>query len=81
MRDVGDGLMIAGVVFQVVTLAVFGVMITDYVLRRYRAPEQLSPKAAATWTDTRFRIFATALVVLYTALLIRCIYRIAELAG
>jgi hypothetical protein len=83
MRDVGDGLMIAGVVFQVVTLGVFGIMITDYTVRRWRgrAREPFSERANMVWTDRKFRIFATSLVVLYTAILIRCIYRIAELAG
>ncbi|ETN42718.1 uncharacterized protein HMPREF1541_01876 [Cyphellophora europaea CBS 101466] len=81
LQEVGDGLMIAGVVFQVVTLAVFGAMIIDYTYRRYKSPEPLSRKATETWTDTKFRIFAASLITLYTAILIRCVYRIAELAG
>jgi hypothetical protein len=83
MTDVGDGLMIAGVVFQVVTLAVFGVMITDYTVRRWRgrAAEPFDTKAQRTWDDIMFRVFAVSLVTLYTAILIRCVYRIAELAG
>ena len=73
--------MIAGVVFQVVTLVVFGTMITDYMVRRWRSPERLSIRAMDTWTNGRFRIFAVSLVTLYVAILIRCVYRIAELAG
>lgn len=81
MQDVGDGLLIAGIIFQVVTLAVFGTMITDYIIRRARSPTPLSRKAVNTWRGGTFRIFAVSLVAIYTFILIRCIYRIAELAG
>jgi hypothetical protein len=71
------------VVFQVVTLAVFGLMTIDYTVRRWRgrSAEPFDRRAEAVWTDVKFRIFIVALCVLYTAILIRCIYRIAELAG
>lgn len=81
LLDAGDNIMITGIVLQVVTLAVFGAMITDYAIRRLRARAPLSAKASQTWYDTKFRIFAVALVIIYTSVIIRCIYRIAEMAG
>lgn len=81
MRDAGDNIMITGIVLQVVTLAVFGAMITDYVVRRHQAGTPLSVKASQTWHSPKFRIFAGALLLVYTCIIIRCIYRIAEMAG
>jgi hypothetical protein len=79
--EVGDNLMLVGVIWQVLTLAVFGIMIVDYCIRRNKSATPLSPSARETWVDTRFRIFGVALITLYTCILVRCIYRIAELAG
>ena len=81
MLEAGDNLLIAGISWQVVTLAVFGAMIADFVFRRVRSPTPLSSKASQTWRDIKFRIFAGALALLYTMIIIRCIYRIAEMAG
>lgn len=81
MTDVGDGLMIAGIAWQVVTLVVFGGMIVNYVYRRSRSLTALSTKATSTLQDTEFKIFAGSLAVIYVFILIRCVYRIAEMAG
>ena len=47
LQEVGDGLMIAGVVFQVVTLAVFGAMIIGMrapILRESIIPKKNAPE-------------------------------------
>lgn len=84
MRDTGDALMMAGISWQVATLFVFGVMVTDFLVRRFLRSGKdvpLSAAAAATWNDRRFQVFAASLVVVYFAILVRCVYRIAEMAG
>jgi hypothetical protein len=84
MRDTGDALMMAGISWQVVTLVVFGAMITDFLVRRFVTSGRnvpLSAPAATTWSDAKFKAFSASLVVVYFAILIRCVYRIAEMAG
>ena len=49
-------------------------------LRRWVARGEASG-AAALWRDGRFRMFLYAMTGAYALLLIRCIYRIAEMAG
>lgn len=42
---------------------------------------QATPQALAMWNDSRFRMFCYAVAGAYAGILIRCIYRIAEMAG
>lgn len=79
--NTGTNIMLAGICWQVATLVAFGIMISDYVVRRRRSMTPLSDKAAVTKEDTKFRLFSIALTISYFAVLIRCIYRIAEMAG
>jgi len=80
-RDVGDRLMITGISWQVLTLLIFAIVAADYFTRRFRSTQALSEEAASTLRDTRFRIFAVALLIAYLTIFIRCVYRIAEMAG
>jgi hypothetical protein len=80
-QDVGTDLMIAGVVFQVVLLAFFGYLLTEYVLRTYRRRDQLTAEAMLLFRKTNFRCFMGALVVAYVGIFVRCVYRIPELTG
>ncbi len=82
----GNRTIMAGIVLQVVVLAAFGSMAGDYLFRAGRyfrsgnvAAEHQS--GAALWVDKKFRMFVWAMAVAYAGLLIRCIYRIAEMAG
>lgn len=81
LRNVGDDLMMTGISWQVATLLVFGVMVGDYIVRRWKAPAPLSKEAASTKNDRKFQLFAVALVIAYLAIFTRCVYRIAEMAG
>ncbi|KAF1953671.1 RTA1-domain-containing protein [Byssothecium circinans] len=81
LQDVGTNLMIAGVVFQVVILGIFGILLTEYAFRTYRRRSQLSSEASAYLQDTKFRLFAGAIFLAYIGILTRCIYRIPELSG
>ncbi|KAJ4289500.1 hypothetical protein N0V88_006982 [Collariella sp. IMI 366227] len=42
---------------------------------------QADPEAVALWKDKKFRMFVYAVAGAYSGILIRCIYRIAEMAG
>lgn len=76
-RD-GNRAIIAGVVLQVLVLAFFGIMGTDYLIRvvkHMRTPEARRTEGYKVWTDSKFRTFIIAISIAYLAVLIRCIYR------
>ncbi|KAK4548245.1 hypothetical protein LTR36_010115 [Oleoguttula mirabilis] len=77
----GQDVMIAGLAFQVLTLVVFGMFAADYGYAIYRNRAQLNPATVELRRSLRFRLFIIALWVAYFAILIRCAYRVAELAG
>ncbi|EXJ71596.1 uncharacterized protein A1O5_05404 [Cladophialophora psammophila CBS 110553] len=81
-QDIGDNLMMAGIAWQVVTLIFFGVAAAWYVFRRWRAHEvPLSTEATAFLRDRKFRLFVYGFILAYAAIVIRCIYRLVEMAG
>ncbi|KAJ9646141.1 hypothetical protein H2204_000803 [Knufia peltigerae] len=80
-QRVGDDLMMAGIAFQVATLSFFAVAALTYVIKRYRAPAPLPAEAKMFMASTKFRLFAMGLVVAFTCIFIRCVYRIVEMAG
>lgn len=84
LLKVGNGMIVAGIAFQVATMTVCGLLMLDYFLRFRKATkngvtshveseyekDQASPKIARN-----FRIFCFAIALAYTTILIRCIYR------
>jgi hypothetical protein len=81
LLDVGTNLMIAGVVFQVVVLFVFGVLLIEYTVRTYRRHDRLSPSSLDYLHDTKFRLFVAGILIAYMGIFVRCVYRIPELSG
>ena len=80
----GDNLMITGITWQVATLVIFGGMITDFLLRRFvlsGSKTPLSVTAQETANQRKFQIFAISVTAAYLCILIRCVYRIAEMAN
>ncbi|KAF5577633.1 phospholipid-translocating ATPase [Fusarium pseudoanthophilum] len=79
----GNRTIIAGVVLQVIVLLAFGAMGTDYYLRvkKYLHSSEAAPESLRVWQDKKFRMFGFAVSGAYFAILTRCIYRIAEMAG
>lgn len=83
----GNRAIIAGIVLQLVVLAIFGGFALDYFLRvrKYFAGniEGMPPteESLRVWNDTKFRRFIYAVTGAYSGILIRCIYRVAEMAG
>ncbi|KAK4117943.1 RTA1 like protein [Parathielavia appendiculata] len=82
----GNRTIMAGIVLQVVVLGAFGLLAGDYLFRaaKYFRSGAVAPEyqgGAALWVDKKFRTFLWAMGIAYATLLIRCIYRIAEMAG
>lgn len=84
----GNRTIIAGIVLQVVVLGIFGLLGGEYLFRVRKwarsapvAEEAEAEEVTALWRNTKFRMFVYAMIGAYTGLFIRCIYRIAEMAG
>ncbi|ETS83575.1 hypothetical protein PFICI_05451 [Pestalotiopsis fici W106-1] len=92
----GDRVIIVGIALQVAVLLGFGTMATDYLVRVRRVlvrsaaaaasgnddnDNVLAPGARALWVDKKARMFFFAVLGAYFGILIRCIYRIAEMSG
>ena len=76
----GNNLMMAGIVWQVVTLLVFAVLVGDYYVRLRSRRGEMGPTATTVSKDLRFRLFAASLLIAFLAIFTRCVYRIAEMA-
>jgi len=95
LLNTGDALIIAGIALQCVTMIVCGGVVLDFFLRRRKARTQnkvqtegtLSMDAPTLSNDVqsksplRFRIFCWATGFAFLTILIRCIYRLPEMAG
>lgn len=81
MQDVGTDLMLAGVIWQVVCLTFFGYFFGEYLFRTCRHRREISSQAMELFCNTKFRLFLMAIVSAYLTILVRCAYRIPELAG
>lgn len=79
----GNRAIIAGIVLQVIVLAFFGVSAVDYCLRvkKWIKTPGANPEAVELWYNKRFRLFVYGVSGAYCLILIRCIYRVAEMAG
>ena len=81
--DLGNNLILSGIILQVVQLVLFAIVSAEYLyrLRRNRKVHSLSPEANAYLADWKFRGFAASIVIAFVTILIRCIYRIPEMAS
>ncbi|KAK0625111.1 RTA1 like protein-domain-containing protein [Bombardia bombarda] len=84
----GNRVIIAGIVLQVVVLGLFGAFSGVYLVQVRRwirsgaaEAEGARDGAVALWGNGRFRMFLYAMMGAYSAFLVRCVYRIAEMAG
>lgn len=79
--NIGTDIMLAGLVTQVFTLVIFGVLAADYGVGVYRNRSNLNPATATLRNSLRFKMFVAALWLAYVCILMRCSYRVAELSG
>lgn len=78
--DTGQAIMVAGVVFQVVSLLIFMGMWSDFILRLRRTSENDRDVRFADLRDTKkFTWFQYALGAAVALIFVRSVYRIAEL--
>ncbi|KAK7550889.1 RTA1 like protein-domain-containing protein [Phyllosticta citricarpa] len=82
MLDAGNDIMMAGLSFQVFTLAIFAILSAEFAWRVRRCDvSQMNDKTIALRGSMRFKVFLAALVVAFWGIMFRCIYRIVEMAG
>jgi RTA1 like protein len=81
MQSMGNNLMMAGIAFQVVTLLIFAAMTALYCFRLSRSATHLSVTAQSVKNSTGFKLFVGGFLVAFITIFIRCVYRIAEMAG
>lgn len=88
--DGGNRLIVAGIAFQVVTMAVCGLFVLVYVFRYRKARSSRSEinEKSSYESDKEqgvrlgtVKLFGWGIVLAYTTVLIRCIYRLPEMAG
>lgn len=77
----GNDVMMVGLIFQVVTLAVFGAMVVDVFLRIRQFPGRFNESTENLRGSDRYKRFLVAFGVAYITIFIRCVYRVAEMAG
>ena len=73
--------MMAGIVWQVVTLLIFGGLCTSYALRIRSHRHELPARATTLLNERRFKMFLAAMLLAYLCIFARCVYRIAEMAN
>lgn len=81
LLDIGVDIMIAGLAFQVITLVTFAVLAFDFFWTVRKNVNLLKPSSQHLMSNRMFRLFIAAATISYTAILIRCVYRVAELSG
>ncbi|EEQ31302.1 hypothetical protein McanMca71_004583 [Microsporum canis] len=82
LLNVGNGIIIAGIAFQVATMSVCGLLALEFFIRAYRSGQGFSKSSSHGAAAHRsFWIFCAADAFAYVAILIRCIYRLPEMAG
>lgn len=79
--SLGNNLMLAGLIFQVVTLAIFGILCLDFAIRVNRNPSGKNPAYNTLRSSMRFQGFLFAVLVTFLTILTRSVYRIVELGG
>lgn len=76
----GTNIMLAGLSFQVFTLAMFMLLTAEYALRVTRNKDALNSTHAKLRASKKFRGFLCALALSTVLIMIRSIYRVIELA-
>ncbi|OJJ40068.1 hypothetical protein ASPWEDRAFT_100378 [Aspergillus wentii DTO 134E9] len=83
LLKIGDDIIIAGIAFQVGTMTICGLLGLEFFIRVYRrGPGTPDEKSLENGYQTKsIKTIIIAEVITYFTVLIRCIYRIPEMAG
>ncbi|KAG8629135.1 hypothetical protein KVT40_003000 [Elsinoe batatas] len=89
LLNTGNNLIITGIAIQVVTMAVCGLLALDYMLRHKKAKKNglVASKNQGGYSNgpivnyKKFLVFVGVEIFAYVVVLIRCIYRLPEMAG
>jgi hypothetical protein len=79
--NLGNDVMMLGLVSQVVTLGIFGALAADVYFRIRKFRGEFNESTQELRSSGRFKYFLIATIVAYACISIRCVYRIAEMAG
>jgi hypothetical protein len=79
--QIGINVMIAGLGFQVFSLVVFSTMAIEYAVRVYRRPAEWNMTHSSLYNSKRWHAFLLALLVATFTILVRSVFRVAELSG
>jgi len=89
--DGGNNMIVAGIAFQVITMAVCGLLVLVYIIRYKKgvasrnAVEEKSAyhhdKEQGAMPLWKIKVFGIMVGIAYVTILIRCIYRLPEMAG
>lgn len=77
----GNHLMLAGLIFQIVSLVLFALACGDFAIRAKRFASSRNPEYSKLRASTKFRGFLWAAVVSFVTIFTRCVYRVVELGG
>ncbi|PIG83675.1 RTA1 domain protein [Aspergillus arachidicola] len=78
LLNAGNDIIITGIAFQVATMSVCGLLALDFFIRYFR---RSSGEKARDGGNGRIKLVVFADIFAYFTVLIRCIYRIPEMAG
>jgi len=80
--DAGVNVMIAGLAFQVASLALFMTVSLDFIIAARKAsPSETNANFIRLRASRLFRLFPYAIATATITIMIRCIFRVAELQG
>ena len=80
--DLGNNLAIAGIIMQVITLAIFAFLAIMFFTRRYLDHSSTNYTGRDPALQTKlFRSFLGAVIIAFITIFIRCVYRIPEMLG
>ena len=82
LDNVGKNIMVAGVSWQVLSLALFAALCIDFALRVRRASQvEMNPAFASFRESRKFKAFLFGLAAATFTIFVRSVYRCAELSG
>lgn len=77
----GNKLMLVGLIFQIVTLAIFVICCADFAFRVYKFQSRETVVFNRLVSTGRFKGFLGAVFVAFLTIFTRCVYRVIELGG